>query len=462
MYKTNYFKNIQLGTIKAVISSVQSGSRTLKNENSEISGTFLNSIEWEGQAKKTLATGFNGIESRLDIINAQLTDYLEAIEYADRVVTIQKEMESSTDINVLLTDAKTIEDYMNKIKSCVTSMENAVEGVNELVNSVASNEFGTGIFQNNQEKFRVTKDEFNSWSNLLKDNYDSYLSMENAVSLDAYLYYAWGLVCAVFDKLATKRDSMDSWLENFIVNLKTTEDGLPENVAALTKVSVTTIAKTHKYPSKPSFDSYLKSGQKGEIKGNSTSSNKGTASTGATGGTRTNSDKDKKVEPYTTSKQLQNMKETHELAKEWANRQKKTVKYTLYGKTYTVHPDSGSTKDIEDWGDYTSKSELNHRFNSGEIDYEQYNKEFFKLGIEEGGEEYAKTDLRYNTTNRINAYHDNGKREEDRYLLDDAKASIKGYNEARGKYGFTTTATDTHGDSHYNAAIQKKNAASKK
>ena len=178
-------------------------------------------------------------------------------------------MESLTDVAALNNFATMIQEYLVQFKTNIISMASITDDSDSnpslSPSLMGSDGFASGVFRINPEKFRVAKDSFTEWSEMLKANYDSYLSLQGYLSSDSYLNYAWGLACQTFDNLVKKRDNIDNWVEGFITNIVEIEASLPENVKGVSDVETTSFLQNHDYPTEPSFEDYKKSGQSGNI-----------------------------------------------------------------------------------------------------------------------------------------------------------------------------------------------------
>ena len=260
---------------------------------------MFNSTEWEGNSKSKLREGFSNITNKLDSLKSNVEKYKNALSQAQEISTIQDTMENSIDVDALLSDASSIESKISSFKDTILGMNvlNSESYSGSLLStSNSGDDFGTGLFSINPQKFAVARDSFNDFSSMLKTNYDSFLSLQSLISNDSYLYYGWGVICSEFDELMKKRDSMENWIENFISSMNQIENSLPEIVRSSTNNSTNTYAKTHKYPDKPSFDTYVKNGRTSEIEqessNSSSSGDSSSSSSGSSGGSYGDSSND--------------------------------------------------------------------------------------------------------------------------------------------------------------------------
>lgn len=285
MYMTNYFKNINLSSLSSSLSSLESAISSIKGENTDTADLF-NRTEWEGDSRHTLFNAFDNLGSKLDILKTKVKEFESLVKDAQAIDNYQKEMSDSTDVNSLNANASNITTKLDSMRNTISNMSTL--GMSVMTSSIStrslnSDGFGSGLFSINPNKFSIARDSFDDLSRMLKTNYDSFLSLKSTVSSDSYLYYGWGVVCAVFDDIMKKRDSLENWIENFIASIDDIEKGLPETVKNVTKNSTNAYAKSHEYPSKPDFKAYEKNGRVSEIQRH-TSSSSSSGGSGSYGG----------------------------------------------------------------------------------------------------------------------------------------------------------------------------------
>ena len=280
MYMTNYFKNISLSSLSTTLSSLESAITSIKGENTDTADLF-NSTEWEGDSKNTLINAFDNLGNKLDTLKAKVKNFEDLVKDAKAIVDYQEEMSKSTDVSSLNANANKVINKLDSMKDTISSMsilESLAMTSSISTRSLNSDGFASGLFSVNPNKFSIARDSFDDLSKMLTTNYDSFLSLKSTVSSDSYLYYAWGVVCSVFDDIMKKRDSLENWIENFIASIDDIEKGLPETVKNVTKNSTNTYAKSHDYPSKPDYKTYENNGRVSEIKEETSSSSSGGSS----------------------------------------------------------------------------------------------------------------------------------------------------------------------------------------
>lgn len=259
MYYTKYFSGINISTLKTSLNNLSSKVDSLKTKN-ESTFNKVGSANWECDAKNQFEQGFDVNVAIIDSIKTQITNFVNALGYAEVVVEKQDYMNTDGLDYSKLTSTAT------EVDNNITSFKNEIAKIDSTAGYMTSSLSGSTlskIFEVNLDGINSVKDEYSSLSSDLVSAYDLFLSMESMVSSDSYLKYAWSNIAKNFDDLMKKRDNMYSWINNYVDNLKTIENNLPDVVKGVTMSTYATYAKTRNYESEPSFDDY-KSSYKGE------------------------------------------------------------------------------------------------------------------------------------------------------------------------------------------------------
>lgn len=109
---------------------------------------------------------------------------------------------------------------------------------------------------------------FSEYSNNLKSGYDKINALQDKFNYDNYLNYAWKQVVTKFDEIILKRDSIDDWWTNYLENVKTLENQLPDNLNFnIVKVDATKYYVDHSsiIVNIPTLNEYISSHRTGEI-----------------------------------------------------------------------------------------------------------------------------------------------------------------------------------------------------
>ena len=261
MYYTKYFSGINISTLKTSLNNLSSKVDSLKTKN-ESTFNKVGNVNWECSAKNQFEQGFDVNVAIIDSIKTQITNFVNALGYAEVVVEKQDYMNTDGLDYSKLTSTAT------EVDNNITSFKNEIAKIDSTAGYMTSSLSGSTlskIFEVNLDGINSVKDEYSSLSSDLVSAYDLFLSMESMVSSDSYLKYAWSNIAKNFDDLMKKRDNMYSWINNYVDNLKTIENNLPDVVKGVTMSTYTNYAKTRNYESEPSFDDYKSSAQGEEI-----------------------------------------------------------------------------------------------------------------------------------------------------------------------------------------------------
>ena len=258
MYYTKYFSGINISTLKTSLNNLSSKVDSLKTKN-ESTFNKVGSANWECSAKNQFEQGFDVNAAIIDSIKTQITNFVNALGYAEVVVEKQDYMNTDgLDYSKLTSTATEVDNNLTSFKNEIAKIDSTYGYMTSSLSGSSSK-----MFIVNLDGINSVKDEYSSLSSDLVSAYDLFLSMESMVSSDSYLKYAWSNIAKNFDDLMKKRDNMYSWINNYVDNLKTIENNLPDVVKGVTMSTYATYAKTRNYESEPSFDDY-KSSYKGE------------------------------------------------------------------------------------------------------------------------------------------------------------------------------------------------------
>lgn len=425
MYYTKYFSGINISTLKTSLNNLSSKVDSLKTKN-ESTFNKVGSANWECDAKNQFEQGFDVNAAILDSIKTQITNFVSALALADKVVEIQDYMKTDgLTYSTLKMNVSDLEERLNSFKKEILKVSsNASYLTSSLSGSVSK------VFLINLDGINSVKDEYSSLSSDLVSAYDLFLSMESMVSSDSYLKYAWSNIAKNFDDLMKKRDNMYSWINNYVDNLKTIENNLPDVVKGVTMSTYATYAKTRNYESEPSFDDYKASNKGEEIVEPVSEDSSSYSGTGYSGGgsyyspsggsySGTNTDDD--------------------------------------GSGTIGHPnDLHGDKEYNEALYNRELKKLKKEYTNDEINYDTYVKRYDILYKNYYGEIAARNNIR-DRLSGLNKVASNRKRGLSGVGLTEQQAAIKSWNNLNGKSSvFKTTATNIHGDYGYNQYLKNR------
>ncbi len=107
-------------------------------------------------------------------------------------------------------------------------------------------------------KYNLLRDyKYDNFDKYTKDLVSAYSKLEtsaSAVSSNENLAYAWRKILSSMDKVIEKRDNIDSWWTNYLENIRRLEQGLPDQVASISKYNVHQYATEHSVGSAPTVE----------------------------------------------------------------------------------------------------------------------------------------------------------------------------------------------------------------
>ena len=259
MYYTKYFSGINISTLKTTLNNLSSKVDSLKTKNESVFNK-VSSANWESNARHQFEQGFDVNAAILDSIKTQITNFVNALGYAEVVVEKQDYMNTDgLDYSKLTSTATEVDNNITAFKNEIAKIDSTYG----YMTSSLSGSTSSKLFEVNLDGINSLKEEYTSLSSDIVSAYDLFNSIESMVSSDSYLKYAWSTIARKFDDLMKKRDNMYSWIYNYVDNLKTIENSLPDITKGIVMSTYTNYAKTRNYESEPSFDDY-KSSYKGE------------------------------------------------------------------------------------------------------------------------------------------------------------------------------------------------------
>ena len=259
MYYTKYFSGINISTLKTTLNNLSAKVDSLKTKNESVFNK-VSSANWESNARHQFEQGFDVNAAIIDSIKTQITNFVNALSYAEVVVEKQDYMNTDgLDYSKLTSTATEVDNNITAFKNEIAKIDSTYG----YMTSSLSGSTSSKLFEVNLDGINSLKEEYTSLSSDIVSAYDLFNSIESMVSSDSYLKYAWSTIARKFDDLMKKRDNMYSWIYNYVDNLKTIENSLPDVVKGVTMSTYATYAKTRNYESEPSFDDY-KSSYKGE------------------------------------------------------------------------------------------------------------------------------------------------------------------------------------------------------
>ena len=423
MYYTKYFSGINISTLKTSLNNLSSKVDSLKTKN-ESTFNKVGSANWECDAKNQFEQGFDVNAAIIDSIKTQITNFVNALGYAEVVVEKQDYMNTDgLDYSKLTSTATEVDNNITSFKNEIAKIDSTAG----YMTSSLSGSTSSKIFEVNLDGINSVKDEYSSLSSDLVSAYDLFLSMESMVSSDSYLKYAWSNIAKNFDDLMKKRDNMYSWINNYVDNLKTIENNLPDVVKGVTMSTYATYAKTRNYESEPSFDDY-KSSYKGEeivepVHETSTDSSGSYSGSSYSGGGYSGGGYSDTNTSGDTS-------------------------------TSTGHPSwwSQGDKEYNDASYAAAERKYYKQYLDGEISYAEYCRKLDNTFSSYYGSEATKNALAHDLKNFNGIAPGSENFNKDAYNV-----VIQDYNKANGKSRvFKTTATDTHGDYGYNQYLKNR------
>ena len=249
--KTTYFNSCNLDDLLSAINKIITDLKAI-NYSFAISGA------WEATSGRKLSHALNKLPTYANILLACLIGYVEVINKARGIVSLQKQVDqvdsSSHDYN----SVKSLQDQINSQISWFDGAVAAIKNQAALPGSINEKYTGTvdQTYRFDYGSVNSVANQAKSESNKLASIYKQYCELESKVKKDSYLFYGWNAIVLVFDKMIGKRDSIENWWTNYMRNFKSIENSLPDNEYAITETETNKESKSHEAAATPNLDTY--------------------------------------------------------------------------------------------------------------------------------------------------------------------------------------------------------------
>lgn len=229
MNYTTYFNNINLDAILLSINDALSKIETAKSLN------ILNSIsdaQWTSNAKSTFMFYMNENEKAIDDIKESISVFVEIIDIAKKVKTLQTEMEAAYDYQSLTTRAQQIQELITNLINKAVSIK-FVDNSNVSVPSygdAAEIRIDYNSLYNYLNGSSTSTSSLADYIKSLVNGYTTFSNMQTSVSTDEYIYYVWYKIILQFDSIIKRCDSINNWFSNYLNTVRTYEEAMPESM----------------------------------------------------------------------------------------------------------------------------------------------------------------------------------------------------------------------------------------
>ena len=265
-YKTDYFKNVELDNINTKLSDIFLEYKSLYSTCGSIRNGISTSNDWLCNAKIKFDKRMYNIYWRIETIQNKINFILEAIKIAKIVVEYQEQMKSEENEVKQQQLANRINFQINKykakileIRTCSGTKDAKYDGSLKVMD-YKSDPLSVVI-----SEVKNYKDKTDAFIKKLKEIDSNFFELQSILKQDEYLDWAWGIACKTADRLDYIGNVVSAWFTNYVDNLDSIENALPERNYIPTMEVKSAAASSHGYPVKPTFETYQKSHQTSEI-----------------------------------------------------------------------------------------------------------------------------------------------------------------------------------------------------